>query len=132
MYMFSKKITPCNGRFRAAGADELAGGYRKHLAEFRIRNVGIFKREVIKIAASTGQNLPINRSGKWDDLNRKLQKLMIVLNEVLAALYWNCCQFIPQDDRRKLLGKNYLDFMNPFLSKLMRKTLTCELFYYLN
>lgn len=88
------------------GADELFGGYRKHYAEWMVRNSSGFKKTGINIASKLMKGLGESRSGKIGDLNRKIQKLAkgYQLNSTDRYWYWAC--FIKASDKNKLLKKN--------------------------
>ncbi|MFD1552765.1 asparagine synthase (glutamine-hydrolyzing) [Putridiphycobacter roseus] len=85
------------------GADELFGGYRKHAAEYRIRNTNKAKALLIKSIAKVGRFFPQGRDGKWHDLNRKFQKFSRGLEQNAAERYASWLKFIPMDAKNKLL-----------------------------
>ena len=108
------------------GADELFGGYQKHLAELRIREASGIKQNQIKFASKLLSPIKSSRANKLGNFNRKLQKFSkgFSLSKVDRYIQW--CQWIPDEDRTKLLKevhqiksalyvKNELISMNDYL-----------------
>lgn len=88
------------------GADELFGGYRKHLAEAKIRNAGSLKKLMIKSAAAILPKPADSRGGKRSDLQRKFKKFAAGLklsNEERFEFY---CRWISSEDEEHLI-KNF-------------------------
>lgn len=95
------------------GADELFGGYRKHYAEYRMRKMNPLVKLGLKSAGALFKSAKNNRSDKWGDLNRKIQKLRSGLKLAPAKRYWDWCQFIQADDRERLMFSGYKKMENP-------------------
>lgn len=95
------------------GADELFGGYRKHAAEYRLGNMGSLKLLTLKMGAKILKPFRVNRSDKWGEMNRKLQKLALGANQTFSERYWTWCQFISEKDRKRLLKHDFEIQKNP-------------------
>lgn len=74
------------------GADELFGGYRKHQAEWRIRNGGA-KATLVKLLQPFWKVLPESRNSKAGDLIRKLKKFSDGSNLTDKERYWKWCGY---------------------------------------
>jgi asparagine synthase (glutamine-hydrolysing) len=74
------------------GADELFGGYRKHEAEWRIRQGGIAAKSVA-LLQPLWNRLPASRNSKAGDLIRKLRKFAAGMNQSPRVRYWNWCGY---------------------------------------
>ena len=103
------------------GADEVFGGYRKHFADFKIRKMKGSKKALLKLTAAGLKSFRSNRSDRWGELNRKVQKLNkgLLLDHQSRYIKW--CQFIEEDGREKLLLHNFESIapsFNDFETKL--------------
>ena len=89
------------------GADEVFGGYRKYFADFKIRKMKGSKKALLKLTAAGLKSFRSNRSDRWGELNRKVQKLNkgLLLDHQSRYIKW--CQFIEEDGREKLLLHNF-------------------------
>jgi asparagine synthase (glutamine-hydrolysing) len=85
------------------GADELFGGYRKHLAENQIRSSSGLKKGVINIGAGLLKGSGSSRSNRIGDINRKLQKFNKGLKLSNEERYWEWCSFSSDTDVQRLL-----------------------------
>jgi len=85
------------------GADELFGGYRKHHAEWMIQNSSPLKKYGVKAIAKATSKLKESRSGKFGELNRKIQKLAKGYTLPIQSRYWNWASFIESQDKNLLL-----------------------------
>ena len=95
------------------GADELFGGYRKHEAEYKIRNTNTMLKYLIKGIASIGTFFPQGRAGKWHDLNRKFQKFSAGLKLSPETRYVQWLKWIPTTEKNQLLLSHtdtFIDF----------------------
>lgn len=96
------------------GADELFGGYRKHFAEFQTRNIGATKKAGVKLAAKVLKPFKSNRSDKFGELNRKISKFDKGLRLSPVERYWKWCQFIGEEDRKRLLSRQFQENQYPY------------------
>ena len=116
VYVLSQKtktyVTVC---LSGDGADELFGGYRKHEAEFKVRQLSGFKRTGIRWLSKLTSSLPKGRHGKWVELNRQLQKLNDGIHLSLGERYWRWLTFIEETEKDKLL-KSKKTNINPTFS----------------
>jgi len=108
------------------GADEIFGGYRKHYAEWMVRNSSGFKKTGINLASKLMKGLGESRSGKMGDLNRKIQKLAQGYQLNSTERYWNWASFIKESDKNKLLKKsnniliqNFIHFEEESLNEVL-------------
>lgn len=101
------------------GADELFGGYRKHLAEARIRNMGNFERKMIRAGSSVFGHPSESRSSRIGDLKRKVKKLgeLSILDD--EERYGFLASWTKPDICKKLLLHPAEDFQFPFQLKTL-------------
>ena len=85
------------------GADEIFGGYRKHYAEWMVRNSSNFKKTGVNLASKLMSGMGESRSGKIGDLNRKIQKLAKGYQYSNDERYWKWASFIDESDKNNLL-----------------------------
>ena len=108
------------------GADELFGGYRKHLAEMKIRAMGGFKKSIIRGSSKVLKFNKSSRSEGLGDFNRRLQKLSDGMDLSPTERYTNWCKWITDADRVKLIkeknnelvlktGEGIISDLNDFL-----------------
>lgn len=85
------------------GADELFGGYRKHLAAFHMRHFSPGKAFALQWLKLGLLPFKSSRSGRWGDLKRKVNRFDQGRKMSGMERYWHWCQFIPQESRKALL-----------------------------
>lgn len=85
------------------GADELFGGYRKHLAEAKLRETGTVKKLLIKSGAKLLGKSSDSRSSKSGEFKRKVQKFAAGFGLTSDERYNQWCQWIQNDDNTKLI-----------------------------
>jgi asparagine synthase (glutamine-hydrolysing) len=85
------------------GADELFGGYRKHLADAKIREAGSVKKMLVRSTAKMVGTNTETRSSKSGDLKRRIQKFAEGFRMSEAERYhaWAC--WIKDSDTSQLL-----------------------------
>jgi len=88
------------------GADELFGGYRKHLAELKIREISGFKKSVISGTSKLLSLKKSSRSERLGDFNRRLKKFSEGFKLSPRERYINWCKWINDIDRSRLLKAN--------------------------
>ncbi|HOY49749.1 MAG TPA: asparagine synthase (glutamine-hydrolyzing) [Flavobacteriales bacterium] len=74
------------------GADELFGGYRKHSAEWKMRQGGL-AASTVKLLGPVWNALPKSRNSKLGDIARKLQKFSEGANLSTPERYWRWCGY---------------------------------------
>ncbi|WP_026998853.1 asparagine synthase (glutamine-hydrolyzing) [Eisenibacter elegans] len=74
------------------GGDELFGGYRKHLAEARMRSGG-WKAQLVIKGEPLWAALPQSRSGKWGNLFRQLHRFATGAKLTPRERYWQWAGF---------------------------------------
>ncbi|MBC7389716.1 MAG: asparagine synthase (glutamine-hydrolyzing) [Opitutaceae bacterium] len=87
------------------GADEVFGGYNKHIAEMKIRNGGIFTSIASKIAPFL-KHLPESRGANIGNALRKVKKYSSSASLSVQERYWSWCCFNPE--------KSVLNSLSPF------------------
>jgi asparagine synthase (glutamine-hydrolysing) len=89
------------------GADEVFGGYNKHLAEWKIRKKG-FVNSALATAAPLLTYLPESRGGLWGNEARKLKKYANSISLSPEERYWNWCSFSSEKQAMKLFSAQTL------------------------
>ena len=84
------------------GADELFGGYNKHRAEFRIRNVGISEK-TLALLKPLWDKLPQSRNSVFSNKIRQFSRFATGSNLTANERYWKWCGFASEDEILKLL-----------------------------
>lgn len=74
------------------GADEIFGGYNKHLGEFKLRQLAHL-RPFMKVASPILKQLPQSRNSKAGNLFRQLNKLTQGASMSAAERYWAWCGY---------------------------------------
>jgi asparagine synthase (glutamine-hydrolysing) len=102
------------------GADELFGGYNKHLAEFRIRQLAHLK-PLMKSAAPLFGVLPKSRNSKLGNIFRQLSKLTAGASISAAERYWLWCGYADETYLDSIFrnspdAKRLADIKNEFTS----------------
>jgi asparagine synthase (glutamine-hydrolysing) len=87
------------------GADELFGGYRKHQAEWRVREGGV-KSNMVKLLSPLWKALPASRNSKSGDVIRKLRKFSEGASLTNRERYWQWCGYGDEAYTEKLWLQN--------------------------
>lgn len=93
------------------GADELFGGYNKHLGEYKVREGGVLAGAV-KTLQPIWEALPKSRNSKFGNKIRQLQKFAEGMNKTEKERYWRFCTFTDEEDARNLLSTQSLTLAN--------------------
>jgi asparagine synthase (glutamine-hydrolysing) len=86
------------------GADELFGGYRKHQAEWRMRQGGT-AATLVKALGPLWKSLPASRNSKIGDLVRKLSKFSEGASMPQKERYWTWCGYADEEYMNSLWSK---------------------------
>ncbi len=89
------------------GADELFGGYMKHVGEYKIRNAGVTEK-AIGALGGLWKKLPRSRNNKVSNYIRRLNKLSNGLKMNFKDRYWNFASIGSQEYVNQLLKETWL------------------------
>lgn len=84
------------------GADELFGGYNKHMAEFRARNAGLAEN-LVSWGSPLWNMLPKSRNSKLSNRIRQMQKFSAGMRLTPRERYWQWASLASEDEASKLL-----------------------------
>jgi asparagine synthase (glutamine-hydrolysing) len=85
------------------GADELFGGYNKHMGEYRVREGGLMAGAV-KTLQPLWEALPKSRNSTFGNKIRQLQKFAEGMHKTEKERYWRFCTFTGEADARSVLS----------------------------
>ncbi len=88
------------------GADELFGGYTKHLGEYQARQRHVFN-QVLRLFQPLLNVIPSNRNSKLGRKLWQIQKYAKGLNESSSERYWKWCSVYEENELPKLLSCDY-------------------------
>jgi len=94
------------------GADELFGGYNKHKALLKSEDFSQRDKLLVKGASSVLGSLSNNRTSKWGQINRKVQKMNSGLKLDIEARYWHWCHFVSIEDVVNILRPEHYRTIN--------------------
>jgi asparagine synthase (glutamine-hydrolysing) len=89
------------------GADELFGGYNKHLGEYKVREGGLMAGAV-KTLQPLWEVLPKSRNSTVGNKVRQLQKFAEGMSKTEKERYWRFCTFVNEENARSLLSGHSL------------------------
>lgn len=84
------------------GADEMFGGYNKHMAEYRIRNAGT-KERMVGTFDALWKNLPQSRNWPLSNKIRQFGRFSEGMKLTAKDRYWRWCAFAKENDAAKLM-----------------------------
>lgn len=93
------------------GADEVFGGYNKHLAEWKIRQKHPL-HSILSISYPFLNLLPSSRGGHWGNKSRKLQKYARSISLSKEERYWQWCCFSQEAEVHRLFSKSTKEKIN--------------------
>ncbi len=85
------------------GADEMFGGYNKHMGEFKVRQGGV-KAEAVTALGFVWDVLPKSRNGFFGNRIRQLQRFSRGMTAGVKDRYWDWASFASAADARNLLS----------------------------
>ncbi len=94
------------------GADELFGGYNKHKALLKSEDYTPRDKILVKGASSVLGSFSNNRTSKWGQINRKVQKMNSGLKLDIEARYWHWCHFVSIEDVVNILKPEHYRTIN--------------------
>ena len=89
------------------GADELFGGYNKHLGEYKVREGGLMAGAV-KTLQPLWDVLPKSRNSIVGNKVRQLQKFAEGMSKTEKERYWRFCTFVNEENARNVLSNQSL------------------------
>lgn len=104
------------------GADEMFGGYNKHMAEFMIRNAGA-KEKLTGAFNALWKNLPQSRNWPLSNKFRQLGRFSEGMKMSVKDRYWRWCAFADESDAKRLMlkkfnGEDYSERRNSILKNI--------------
>jgi asparagine synthase (glutamine-hydrolysing) len=94
------------------GADELFGGYNKHKALLKSEDYTPRDKILVKGVSSVLGSFSNNRTSKWGQINRKVQKMNSGLKLDIEARYWHWCHFVSIEDVVNILKPEHYRTIN--------------------
>lgn len=111
------------------GADELFGGYNKHLAAWKMQQHQ-FQNKVIKTIAPALPTTGSGRDSSWGNLVRKIQRYAHGMDLSPQERYWAWASFIPEEEVEELLvprDQEYVDRKHNLIQNIDEKDLNSML-----
>lgn len=88
------------------GADEIMGGYMKHLGEYKARQKTLLNA-LLKTSSPILKHFPANRNSRFTRKIWQIQKYSKGLNQNFAERYWQWCSVLSDTERNALLQKAF-------------------------
>jgi asparagine synthase (glutamine-hydrolysing) len=85
------------------GADELFGGYIKHMAEYRARNAGLGEMFVSSFGPLL-RYLPQSRNNPIENISRQLQRFAEGMKKNESERYWRWCSIAAESEADQLMS----------------------------
>ena len=108
------------------GADELFGGYNKHMGEFRVRRGG-FRAEAVTGLGFLWELLPKSRNSAFGNRIRQLQRFARGMQAGVKDRYWDWATFASRDEAQALLSAASRAKVSRKLAERRRKQVLDEL-----
>jgi asparagine synthase (glutamine-hydrolysing) len=89
------------------GADEIFGGYNKHFAEFRARNVGMNKN-LVRFMSPLLNVLPKSRNSKLANFNRQLKRFADGVKLSNRDRYWRWASILTEEEANYFIKEDML------------------------
>ncbi len=102
------------------GADELFGGYNKHMGEYRVRRGG-FQAEAVTGLSFLWDALPKSRNSPFGNRVRQLQRFARGMMAGPKDRYWDWATFTPAHEARQLLSADSRRKVSKKLAEKRRK-----------
>ena len=108
------------------GADELFGGYNKHMGEFRVRQGG-FKADAVAGLSFVWDLLPKSRNSPFGNRVRQLQRFARGMQAGVKDRYWDWATFTSREEARTLLSAASRAKISKKLAERRRKEILDDL-----
>jgi asparagine synthase (glutamine-hydrolysing) len=86
------------------GADELLGGYRRHLAPLRNARLGWLPQPARAVMRAAAERLPAGRPGRLGGVLRRLRKIWMPLDQPPLEQFRQYCQWLSDEETNALLA----------------------------
>jgi asparagine synthase (glutamine-hydrolysing) len=107
-YILSKKTSQyIKVALTGDGADEIFGGYNKHLAEYRILHLSNIQQNILNFLPNL-ENLPQSRNNYFSNKLRQISKFINGINLSKRERYWQWCGFYQTSDLQNLFSDKFI------------------------